>query len=589
MTGQRPAGFDAKPYIVIWETTRSCALKCLHCRAEAIDRRDPDELTTTEAFALMDQIARLEAPLTVLTGGDPMRRPDILEIVRYGTERGLRLALTPSGTPEMTRARVGSLKEAGLARLAVSLDGSTAEIHDSFRRVPGSYGWTLDIIRWASEAGLPAQINTTITRYNLDDFDRMAELMLTLPIVLWSVFFLVPVGRGSQEDQITAAEYEAVFHKMADLAEHAPFDIKSTEAPHYRRVLLQRGASGNRRPERAAFGVNDGKGFVFVSHKGEVWPSGFLPLSAGNVKRDDLGELYRDSPLFRDIRDYSRLGGKCGLCEYKNICGGSRARAYALTGDIHAADPFCGYQPARARAAAGHEAGVCTPGADMAESNMAAAPDPIQLFEGLTDAEREAVSRQLTEKRFKPGETIFSPGDACLKVFFVRSGRVRIKRASACGREQTFDTLKAGDSCACHPDGENMKCASFAEAMTDCTVWFMARDKFTEWVRKAPAVSQSLNRHLAAKLRNLSELVEDLSLSDARSRLVRRMLQTAVPDGSRQGAPTVCVSQEDLARDIGVTRETVARQLTALRRSKLIATRPRRIVLLDRESLKKLV
>lgn len=348
----RNIDFDLKPYLVIWETTRSCALKCLHCRAEAIDRRDPNELSTAEAFALMDQISKLEVPLTVLTGGDPMRRPDILEIVRYGTDRGLRLALTPSGTPEMTRARVDSLKAAGLARLAVSLDGSTAEIHDSFRRVPGSYGWTLDIIRWASEAGLPAQINTTVTRYNLDDFDRMADLMLTLPIVLWSVFFLVPVGRGSQDDQITAEEYEKVFHKMADLAERAPFDIKSTEAPHYRRVLLQRGAAGNRRPERAAFGVNDGKGFAFVSHTGEVWPSGFLPLSAGNIKSADLGDLYRESPLFRGIRDHAKLKGKCGLCEYKNICGGSRARAYAMTGDLLASDPFCAYQPKRLQHAA---------------------------------------------------------------------------------------------------------------------------------------------------------------------------------------------------------------------------------------------
>lgn len=343
--------FDQKPYLVIWETTRSCALKCLHCRAEAIDRRDPGELSTEQAFALMDQIAATEAPLVVLTGGDPMRRPDILDIVRYGTERGLHIALTPSGTPEMTADRVRALKAAGLARLAVSLDGSTAAIHDSFRRVEGSYEWTLNIIRWVAEAGLPSQINTTVTRYNLDDFGSMAELMLTLPIVLWSVFFLVPVGRGKLDDEISAEEYEKVFHQMADLEERAPFDIKSTEAPHYRRVLLQRGAAGNRRPERAAFGVNDGKGFVFVSHTGEVWPSGFLPLTAGNVKTADLGELYRHSPLFRGIRDYADLKGKCGHCEYKNICGGSRARAYAMTGDMMASDPFCSYQPKRLQGA----------------------------------------------------------------------------------------------------------------------------------------------------------------------------------------------------------------------------------------------
>lgn len=241
-----------------------------------------------------------------------------------------------------------------------------------------------------------------------------------------------------------------------------------------------------------------------------------------------------------------------------------------------------------AAAAVAEEARICAEVMDVAESDMAAPSRSIQLFEGLSDAERVQVDRHLTEKRFRAGETIFSPGDACLKVFFVRSGRVRVKRASACGREQTLDTLKAGDSCACHPDPEGLKCASYAEAVTDCSVWFMPRDKFSEWAGKSHSVSQALNRHLAGKVRKLGALVEDLALTDARSRLVRQILSAAVPDEANRGLWTFRASQESLAKDIGAARETVARQLGDLRRAKLIATRPRRIIILDRVRLQKL-
>lgn len=362
--------FSQSPFIVIWEMTRACGLKCVHCRAEAITERNPDELNKTQAFALIDEIRRFGRPLVVLTGGDPIRHPDCFDIVEYGAGLGLRMALTPSGTQLMTKEIVRKMKEKGLARLAVSLDGSTREIHDAFRQVNGSYDWTMNIIRWANEAELSVQINTTVTKHNINDIDNLCALMESLKISLWSVFFLVPVGRGKIEDEVTARDYELVFNKMYQLSKTCSFDIKSTEAPHYRRVVVQRkkreqdenrpthgsvtgsgfftpGVSHSRVDGigRAARGVNDGNGFVFISHTGEIWPSGFLPLSAGNVKTDSLVKVYRESALFKELRDYSQIKGKCGVCEYRDICAGSRARAYGVFGDYMQSDPFCVYVP----------------------------------------------------------------------------------------------------------------------------------------------------------------------------------------------------------------------------------------------------
>jgi AdoMet-dependent heme synthase len=351
---QRPS-FQENPYIAIWETTRACDLACLHCRAEAIKWRHPLELTTKESLQLVDQVSQCGKPLFVLTGGDPIKRPDIFEIIPYAVQQGLRVAMTPSGTPLMTRQVVTRLKDTGLARLAVSLDGSKAETHDSFRRVSGSYGWTMNCIEYAREAGLPVQINTTVSRHNLADLRALADLLLTKNIALWSVFFLVPTGRGKAEDEVSADDYEQVFHFLVDLYLEAPFDIKTTAAPHYRRVLLQRlkEMPAHRRPQKLlqagpigrAAGVNEGRGLIFVSHTGEIYPSGFLPISAGNVRHDSLIDVYRKSTLFRDLRDTSKLGGKCGDCEFKEICSGSRARAYAITGDYLAEEPFCSYIP----------------------------------------------------------------------------------------------------------------------------------------------------------------------------------------------------------------------------------------------------
>ncbi len=358
--------FDERPFIVIWETTQACDLACVHCRACAQPLRNSLELTTDEAKRMIDEIAAMQAPLFVMTGGDPLKRPDIFDLVAYAAEKGIRPSLTPSATPLLTREAVVRLKGSGLARLAISLDGPTAEIHDAFRKVPGSFQWTLNAVQYAREIGLPVQINTTITRHNLQYLDQMIALLETLDIVLWSVFFLVPTGRGQSIDLISAEEFEAVFEKLYQTSKRALFDIKSTEAQHYRRFLLQKrtqmrrqGAEpGERMPHflgvstadgigRAPKGINDGKGFVFISHLGDVYPSGFLPVSAGNVRNESLSDLYRTSPLFTALREAANLEGKCGRCEYREICGGSRARAHALTGNMFAEEPCCVYQPKR--------------------------------------------------------------------------------------------------------------------------------------------------------------------------------------------------------------------------------------------------
>ncbi|HWT79622.1 MAG TPA: TIGR04053 family radical SAM/SPASM domain-containing protein [Candidatus Methylomirabilis sp.] len=362
--------FDQSPFIVIWELTRACALACVHCRAEAIPRRDPRELTTAEGLRLIESVSRFgrPAPLLVFTGGDPLRRPDVFDLVASGAQRGLRVALTPSGTAAVRREKIIRLKACGLARLAVSLDGSKADIHDAFRGVCGSYDWTMRILEHAREADLPLQINTTVARHNRQDLPAIAEYLSRTGIVLWSLFFLVPTGRGRPEDGVSAQEYEEILNDLYDLSRVVPFGIKTTEAPHYRRVVLERhqgirrdgrvgsgpGKTGQRPYQfgfqadaigRAPKGVNDGNGFVFVDHLGNITPSGFLPVIAGNVRNDDLVDAYRQHPVFRELRDPDRLRGKCGRCEYRSLCGGSRARAYAMTGDYLGEEPCCLYMP----------------------------------------------------------------------------------------------------------------------------------------------------------------------------------------------------------------------------------------------------
>jgi radical SAM protein len=375
--------FDRAPFIVIWETTRACALACVHCRAEAQPRRDPAELTTEEGYALIDRVRAFgdPPPIFVLTGGDPLRRPDVVELVSYATARGVSVSMTPSGTAAVTETKLAALRDAGLARLAVSLDGATAEVHDAFRGVRGSHLYTMRIIERARRLGLPLQINSTVCRRTVGDLPALARQMEEFGVVLWALFFLIPVGRAQRDEALDADEIEKVLTWAADLVPSVPFGIKTTEAPHFHRVLRERmraagpapAASRPARPNaigRAGRAVTDGNGFVFIDHTGEICPSGFLPMPAGNVRRDDLVAVYREDPLFLALRDPDRLGGRCGACELRGSCGGSRARAFAVAGDPLAEDPGCAYVPAGMRPIAG------------------GAPDPVATAVGETDVMR---------------------------------------------------------------------------------------------------------------------------------------------------------------------------------------------------------
>ncbi|OFW14031.1 MAG: hypothetical protein A3H29_15005 [Acidobacteria bacterium RIFCSPLOWO2_02_FULL_67_21] len=355
------ADFARAPFVVIWEVTRACALSCVHCRADAIPYRDRRELTTDESKRLIDQVRAFATtpPIFVLTGGDPIRRPDLAELVRHAAGVGLTVALTPSGTAAATPARLAELKDAGLSRVAISLDGPTPETHDAFRRVRGSYAWTMRIVETTIALGLPLQINSTISRMTLPHLVEMARLVSSLPVTLWALFFLIQTGRGVSLEQVTTTECERVLDYLYDLSQTSPFGIKTTEAPHYQRVVWQRDrlrqAQGLRRPSversrqlRAPRGVTDGNGFVFIDHVGAICPSGFLPVPCGNVRTESLVDVYRNHELFLLLRTPDALIGKCGRCAFRAICGGSRSRAYAATRSVMAPDPLCAYEPARA-------------------------------------------------------------------------------------------------------------------------------------------------------------------------------------------------------------------------------------------------
>jgi radical SAM protein len=371
---------NQRPFMIIWETTQACDLACRHCRAEAQPEHDPMALSTEEAKRLLDQVESFgrPRPIFIFTGGDPFKRADLFKLVHYAAEIGLPPAVSPSGTPLLTADNLRRLKEAGAKAISLSIDGSSAGRHDDFRRVPGSFQWTTGGWRAARQMGLKLQINTTVTRYNLHDLPHLFRLVQELGAMTWSLFFLVPTGRGRQEDEISPAEYEAVMHFLYDVSKY--ISAKTTEGHHYKRVVLQRtileekGAAledylplhpvyyelkagldqvvsevGLQSREvgihRTPMHINAGNGFVFISRRGDVFPSGFLPLSAGNVRERSLVEIYRDAPLFRNLRDTKKYGGRCGLCEFVGVCGGSRSRAYAVTGDPLAEEPFCTYEP----------------------------------------------------------------------------------------------------------------------------------------------------------------------------------------------------------------------------------------------------
>ncbi|MDR5709283.1 MAG: TIGR04053 family radical SAM/SPASM domain-containing protein [Armatimonadota bacterium] len=346
--------FDRTPLLVYWELTRACDLACRHCRAEAIPERHPRELSTQQGRRMLREALAFGPPLPhwVFTGGDPFKRPDLTELVEEARTLGFGVSLAPSATPLVTEAAIRRLARSGVQAISLSLDGSTPERHDALRGIPGCFDLTLRLARRIREEGIQLQINTLITASTVEDLPAIYELVRELGIVRWSLFFLIRVGRGQVLEEVTPQQAERLCHWLFDLSASAPFAIKTTEAPHYRRVAFVRMRNWGLDEATIAstsvgrgFGVRDGNGIVFVSHTGEVYPSGFLPLRAGNVRERSLVELYRHADLFVRIRDTSLLGGKCGRCPFREICGGSRARAYAYTGDPLASDPLCPYQP----------------------------------------------------------------------------------------------------------------------------------------------------------------------------------------------------------------------------------------------------
>ncbi|MBO1003613.1 TIGR04053 family radical SAM/SPASM domain-containing protein [Pseudogracilibacillus auburnensis] len=363
-----PTDYHENPFIVIWELTRACQLKCLHCRAEAQYHRHPLELTLEEGKKLIDDIYEMNNPMLVFTGGDPLERPDMFDIASYAINKGVRVSMTPSATPNVTKEAMEKAKEVGIARWAFSIDGHNAEVHDHFRGVSGSFDLTMQAISYLHELQMPLQINTVISKYNYPYLDDLAEMVEQLGCVLWSVFFLVPTGRGKESDMISPVEHEKTLRWLYSLSKTAPFDIKTTAAQHYRRVVIQHKmrekiSKSNQDTilyedalttgeiaqidglGRAPRGVNDGNGFVFISHIGDVYPSGLLPIKAGNVRTTPLATIYRESEVFKNLRNPDKYKGKCGVCEFRHVCGGSRSRAYNVTGDYMESEPYCIYIP----------------------------------------------------------------------------------------------------------------------------------------------------------------------------------------------------------------------------------------------------
>lgn len=351
--------YHQTPLLLIWEITRACALTCQHCRASAIDRRDPRELSTADGRKLIDDVAAMGTPLIVFTGGDPLQRDDLEDLIRHARSRQLTVGTIPAATPRLTRDRVLALRDAGVHQLALSVDAENAAKHDAFRGVPGTFAKVIEAAAWIREAGVNLQANTVFGSWNAADFDAVAAFVESLGVVFWEVFFLVPTGRGAELQGCTAAQFEQLFERIYQLSKRAPFVIKVTEGQHLRRYVAQRSET---EPEAAQWKgklmlsgkpVNSGHGFCFVDHLGNVCPSGFLPLECGNVREKSVIEIYRNHPVFRELRQFERLKGKCGLCAYREACsGGSRARAFAVAGDYLAEEPACAYQPHPAAAPA---------------------------------------------------------------------------------------------------------------------------------------------------------------------------------------------------------------------------------------------
>ena len=350
----KPRDYAQTPLNIYWEMTQACALACRHCRAEAVPTAHPDELNFNESIAFLRQIGDFGDPLPqlILTGGDPLARADLYELIDEARRLGIGVSITPAATPALTREVLVRLQEHGVEGLGLSLDGSTAARHDSIRGVPGTFDRTVQAMRWAQELNMPLQVNTLASAETVDDVPAIYELLKPLGVSRWSLFFLISVGRGKVLQPLSPADGEKLMAWIYETSRVAPFTVATTEAPSYRRVALNRmraeGLTGDQVKRTGAgrgFGIRDGHGIVFVSNTGDICPAGFLPLVVGNVRRDRLAGVYRNAPVFQSLHDPAQFEGRCGYCEYHALCGGSRARAYEATGNPLAEDPFCAYQP----------------------------------------------------------------------------------------------------------------------------------------------------------------------------------------------------------------------------------------------------
>jgi radical SAM protein len=362
------------PHIVAWESTVACNLACVHCRASAQTVPEPDELTTQEVMNLIDQLAAYSQPIFIISGGEPLMRPDIYEVAAYGTQCGLRVAVSPNGTL-LTHEAVVRLIHAGVKRISVSIDGSTAARHDSIRGVPGAFDEAMAGLVRCREAGLGFQLNSVVMRQTRADLAAIRDLAVRIGAEAWHVFMLVPTGRGQIDDEVSPAEYEAILNEIYGMTQNSPIPIRVTCGPHFQRIVAQNrrqertqpnlvrpGNTGHGHPggngreadssqkhpghlDRTTRGCLAGDGYCFISHRGDVTPCGYLPIVAGNIREQPFREIYAESALFRSLRNLEGYGGKCGVCEFLRICGGCRARAYSLTGNYLAEEPYCLFRP----------------------------------------------------------------------------------------------------------------------------------------------------------------------------------------------------------------------------------------------------
>ena len=360
--------FAQRPMLVFCEVTRACQLACFHCRASATEGALPGELTTSEGLNLIDQVAAFGRPypILVLTGGDCLLRPDLFDLVAHAKKLGVPVALSPSVTPQLTPEKIELMVTSGVNAVSISLDGAVPATHDGVRGIPGHFEDTIKAITALSAAGLTVQVNTTVMRANVNELADVADLISKAGAHIWEVFFLVQVGRGVATDAVSPDEHEEICHFLYDASQHG-FIVRTVEAPFFRRVVFNRQEGGPvptsplyttlagrletlmgpavGRPRAQTASTRDGKGILFVAHDGEINPAGFLPLALGNVRDEAIATIYRDDPLLRKIRD-AEFTGRCGRCEYADLCGGSRARAFAASGDPLGEDPACPYVPA---------------------------------------------------------------------------------------------------------------------------------------------------------------------------------------------------------------------------------------------------